>query len=134
MNDDLDARIRRLYAAVGETEEADLTKFPATVISNDKGIFFHQDFSGGKTEEQLANYLHSLIALIAGLEYHLYKWAANNGGDVDKIKASVRASRPFSIVHDLWDSEKHGHSPSRGNDRTGMAPQLLNINRVMKMT
>ena len=134
MNDDLETRLRRLYAAIGETQEADVAKFPATVIAGDKGVLIYQDFSGGRTDEQLTNSLQSLIALIAGLEYHLYKWAGSYGYGTDKAKRALKASRSFSIVHDLWNAEKHGYSPDRGGSRTGLAPQLFNVKRTMKLT
>lgn len=133
MNDDLDSRLRRLYAAIGDTQEADLDKFPAKVIADDKGILVHQEFSGGKTDEQLTNALQSLIALIAGLEYYLYIWAGKNAHGKDKVQLPLQGSLSFSIVHDLWNTEKHGYSPTRGGDRTGLAPQLLNVNRVMRL-
>src|SRR5260370_40341387 len=108
MNDDLEARLRRIYAAIGETQEPDVSKFPATVIANEKGILIHQDFSGGRTEEQLANAIQSLIALIAGLEYHLYKWADKNGDAVADGKLPLQASKSFSIVHELGNNATHG--------------------------
>src|SRR5690349_17537666 len=108
MSDDLEPRLRRLYAAIGETQEADLAKFPAQVHTNDKGVLIHQEFSDGQTDEQLTNALQSLIALIASLENHLCKWAGKNGHDVDKVKQSLRESHSFSIVYDLWNTEKHG--------------------------
>jgi hypothetical protein len=133
MNDDLETRLRRIYAAIGETQEPDVSKFPATVIASEKGVLVHQDFSGGRTEEQLTNLIQSLIALIAGLEYHLYKWAAKNGHDAEEVKLPLQASKSFSIVHDLWNNEKHGYSPGRGSNRSGLAPQLINVIRVMKL-
>jgi hypothetical protein len=133
MNDDLDYRLRRLYAAIGETQERDLAKISATVISNEKGILIHQDFSGGKTDEQLMNAIQSLIALIASLEYFLYKWADKNGYDRNKVKQQLQSSHSFSIVHALWNNEKHGYPPRPNDDRTGLAPQLLNVNRVMRV-
>jgi hypothetical protein len=133
MNDDLETRLRRIYAAIGETQEPDVSKFPATVIASEKGVLVHQDFSGGRTEEQLTNLIQSLIALIAGLEYHLYKWTAKNGHDAEEVKLPLQASKSFSIVHDLWNNEKHGYSPGRGSNRSGLAPQLINVIRVMKL-
>jgi hypothetical protein len=64
-------RIRRIYAAIEETIEADMSQLPAHVICTDKVKLFFQDFSGNATPEQLENRLHALIEIVASLEYHL---------------------------------------------------------------
>lgn len=131
MGDEIVQRVSRMYAAIGETLETDMTQFPAHVVRTDKWQFVLQDFSGNKSPEQLANVLHTLIALVASLEYHLGRWAHHNGHDQKRVTAAFKSSRPLQLIHDLWNAEKHGH-PVR-NDRSGIAPELKDIRRVMQL-
>ena len=131
--DDTSKRIRRMYAAVGETIEADMEKLPAHVVSTDriKGVI--QDFSGGVAPEELENALHTLIAILASLEYHLRRWAHHNEQDPEKVTEVFRNSRPLQLVHDLWNNEKHGYPRPHGQDRSGVAPRLNYVRRVMRL-
>ncbi len=134
MDDQLIQRIRRMYAAIGETVETEMSQLPAFVISTDKINAVFQDFRGNKTPEQLENALHSLIAIIASLEYHLRRWAHNNGHEPDKVTVTFRDSQPLQIIHDLWNNEKHGYPLPNGRDRSGVAPRLRDVRRVMRLT
>lgn len=138
MDNDLHARIRRLYAATGEAVEHDLTKFPTTVVSGrtasgSKLRGFFQDFSGGRSEAEISNSLHSLIALVAGLEYHLRKWAAHNGKSAGLVQETFNRSDALKIVHDLWNNDKHGYPPLKRNGKSGRAPRLESVHRVMQL-
>jgi len=134
MDDQIIQRIRRMYAAVGETVETEMGQLPAFVITTDKINAVFQDFRGNKTPEQIENVLHSLIAIVASLEYHLRRWAHHNGHEPNKVTATFRDSRPLQIIHDLWNSEKHGYPSPNGRDRSGVAPTLRGVRRVMRLT
>ena len=53
-NDDLISRVQRLYAAIGATEETDISKFMPKVISDGNRGYFYQDWSGGRSDVELA--------------------------------------------------------------------------------
>lgn len=131
---DLKGRIARLSAAVNQTIEKDLTKLPAKFASGKDGFSILQDFSGGKSDATLANELHSAIALIAGLEYFLQRWAAQNGKSAEHVRETFRQSTDLQIIHDLWNSEKHAESLQGGRDRSGRGPRLADIHRALKIT
>ena len=44
--DEIRERLRRLYTAVGDTIEPNLTRVPPVVIETGQTTFFMQDFSG----------------------------------------------------------------------------------------
>lgn len=131
---DLKQRIQRLYAAVNQTVEEDLTKLPAKVAVRNKTFTVFQDFSGGKSRAQLENELQTIVALVAGLEYHLQRWASHNGKSTEYVSHTFRASRSLQIVHDLWNVEKHGYPMPHGRDRSKIAPRLVDISSVMRLS
>jgi hypothetical protein len=130
--DDIHQRIRRLYAAIGENVETDMNQLPARIVQTEKIIGVIQDFRGHDSTEQLANTLHNLIALVASLEYHLRRWAHHNGHDPDVVSKAFQNSQPLQVVHDLWNVEKHGALQS-GRDRSGLAPKLGEVHRVLQL-
>jgi len=86
--DDIRERLRRLYAAVDETTERDLSRVPGVVSETDDSTFFVQDFSGDLTPEEMSNLAHSAIALVEHLPDHLRRLAKKLGhspADVDAV-------------------------------------------------
>ncbi len=132
MDDELINRIRRIYAAIGATEEADFHKLQATVVRTKKVIGLYQDFHGGLSKEELSNLAHSMIHNIASLPNHLEKWAANNKKDRNKVKDAVNHSPVLLVMIDLSNNDKHGYPPRKGG-RSGKSPKLVNINRVLQL-
>ncbi len=131
--EELLARLRRIYAAVNASKEFDMNKMPAKIIKNDKfeGIF--QDFSGGLSEEDIHNVAHTVIHNIANLQDHLRRWARKNGKEEGKIETTFKASEPLKLIQDLSNNDKHGYPP-RNDGCSGLAPKVINISRVMQMT
>jgi len=133
MDDELIQRIRRIYAAIGATEETDLGKLKATVVRTRNVVFVHQDFRGALDNEELSNLAHSLIHNIANLGDHLRKWAAHNGQDKNQVDEAVSRSLPLRIIKDLSNNDKHGYPPRDGG-RSEKCPRLVDINRVLELT
>lgn len=132
MDDTILRRISRIYAAIGDTEEDDPNKLRATVFQTDKIKAIFQDFHGDLSDDDLSNYAHMLIYNIAHLQYHLRRWAANNGHDETKVDQTVGNSFDLQIIKDLSNNDKHGYPP-RKRSHSGKYPQLMNINRVMQL-
>ena len=126
-------RIRRIYAAIGASEERDLSKLSAKVFDTGRvhGVF--QDFSGGMSEEEFANIAHSLIHNIANLKDHLKKWAARNGKDKSKVDQAFKESTALQVIQDLSNNDKHG-PPTRDAGRSGVSPRLVEPRRILRMT
>ena len=134
MDEQLIKRIGRLYAAIGDCIETDMNQLPAIPVSPGKMLGYMQDFRGNKTPEQLENSLQSSILLIGGLEYHLRRWAHHNQRDPELVTSKFKKSIALQIIHDLCNNEKHGYPLQQGKDRSGKAPKLVNVRRIMQLT
>lgn len=131
--DELLERMHRIYAALDETIEGDLSKFPPKVIDDEKGFAIYQDFLGGLSASQVSNLAHGLVHNIANFHDHLKRWARKNGQDPKRIDQVIAASPPLQIVKDLSNNDKHGYPPRDGG-HSGKAPKLAEVNRVMRLT
>ena len=131
--DELIDRLHRIYAAVDEAVEGDISKFPPKVISDAKGFALYQDFLGGLNASQVANLAHSLVHNIANLHDHLKRWARKNGHDPKRIDQALETSAPLQIIKDLSNNDKHGYPPRNGG-HSGKAPKLVEAKRVMRLT
>ena len=126
------SRLRRLYAAVEETTEHDLSRVPAVSLETAEARFWFQDFSGGLAPEKLSNLAHSAISLIAHLPNHLRRLATRLGRSSREIDALVESCPAVSILIDLANREKHG--VPRDGGRSGHAPELRNVTRVLRLS
>jgi hypothetical protein len=132
MDDAIQQRISRIYAAIGSIEEDDPQKLKATVVQTAKIKAVFQDFRGGFSDDDLANQAHSVIHNIANLRDHLRRWAAHNGQDKTEVDAAVGNCTELQIIKDLSNNDKHGYPPRDGGHST-RSPQLVEINRVMQL-
>lgn len=133
MDEELQKRIRRIYAAIGDTVEVDISKFQPQFGSSEECIFVFQDFRGGLSEEQISNIAHSAIHNLANLRDHLRRWANLSGCDPNKIDQAVQKSFELQVIMDLSNADKHGY-PQRDGGHSGRAPRLSEVNRVMKLS
>lgn len=132
-NDDLISMVQRLYAAIGATEETDISKFMPKVINDGNRVGFYQDWSGGHSDAELANTAHVLIYNIANLKDLLKKWAVRSGKDKTKVDDAFKSSQALKIIKDLSNNDRHGYDPKkRGN--SGKAPRVDRITSIMQMT
>jgi hypothetical protein len=131
-DDELTLRVRRLYAAIGAIVETDITKFVAQPIRDEHRVGFYQDWSGGLSEEEIANAAHSLIHNIAHLQNHLKKWAAANGRDKSQVDATFKDSQALQVIKDLSNNDKHGYPPRDGGN-SGRSPRIAKIRRILQL-
>jgi hypothetical protein len=61
MSDSLAKELGLLYASIGKTADYDLRKTPPTVHQSDRGVLIHQDFRGGRSDEEIENDLQLVI-------------------------------------------------------------------------
>jgi hypothetical protein len=128
MSEGIDERIRRLYTAIGETVEDDLSKF--IPVTDPARRYFQLDFRGDMTPEEMTNTAHAAVAQVAGLRDHLRKWAKHAKHDVGDVDAVVDASPALKLLIDVWNAEKHGYPPS-GRTLSGKAPRLGAVDRAL---
>jgi hypothetical protein len=132
MDDAIRERIRRNYAAIGAIEESDPQKLKATFIQTEKFNAVLQDFRGGYSDDELSNQAHMVIHNIANMRDHLRRWAAQHGQDTAKVDQTIDNCLELQIIQDLSNNDKHGYPPRDGG-RSGKCPQLIEINRVMRL-
>jgi len=132
-SDDLISRVQCLYAAIGATEETDLSEFMPTAISDGSRVGFYQDWSGGRSDAELANTANMLIYGIAHLKDPLKKWCARNGKDKTQVDNAFKNSQALRIITDLSNVAKHGYDPKKAGD-SGKSPRVDRITSIMRMT
>lgn len=132
VNGDLVFKVQRLHAAIEATEKTDISKFTPKVIDDGHRIGFYQDWTGGLSDADRANYVHSLISNIASLEYQLNKWADDNAYDKTKVKDAFNSSQALRIIHDLWNNDKHAGSLRQS--KSGLWPRLGEIRSFLQLT
>jgi hypothetical protein len=130
--DDIRERLRRLYAAVDDTTERDLSRVPGVVSGTKEATFFVQDFSGGLTSEKMSNLAHCAISLIAHLSDHLQRLARELGHNPAEIDGLIGSCPAVAILIDLANREKHG--APRDGGRSGRAPELRNLTRQLRLS
>jgi hypothetical protein len=131
MNDDIELRVRRIYAAIDSLSEEwrpGALRVKRFVSPKSYGIWV--DFNGGTSDEELANSVHTAIHNIANLRDHLRKWARRSKADVDIVNAAFDGSEALLIMMDLSNNDKHGYPPRDGG-LSGRAPYVGRVFRAM---
>lgn len=127
------AKIDRLRAAVGATEDRDLSKIKATVTQTANMVHVQHDFRGDLTQAQIDNMAWAVIRAIADLKDHLNKWAAAHGQQRDAGEVAVRSSPELALVVDLANFDKHG-AHDRNGGQSGQFPELRNLRRGLRIS
>lgn len=130
MDANISSRIQRIYAAIGRAIERDFSKFKPHIIRKPGTVTILQDFSGGQSQAELSEALHSLIANVASFHDHLKAWGRRNSVNGDTIHNFFQHSEDFCIVYDLWNRDKHG-GDSRDGGWSKKSPRLTAARRVM---
>ena len=128
----MEERLRRIYQAISDAEEEDMSKLPGEVYSGDV-VGVSQDFSAGVSEETFANLAHAMIHNISNLADHLRRWAKKNGKDKTRVDEALKASFELRVLLDLSNNDKHGYPPRDGG-HSGRLPRLLNPRRILRLT
>ncbi len=128
MSTQLKDRLKRIYAAIGETIQEDPSEFK-TVIQRKHGNTFTAsvDFRGDFTNEQLVNLALSAVHNVANLKDHLKRWEKQNIKNSSQVDDAIRQSEALQIIIDMSNYDKHG--PPRDDGLSGKGPQLTNIRR-----
>lgn len=121
-----------MHAAIGATEEKDLSEFKVSAAEQPGLIMFAADFSGGMADEELANAVQSAIYNVAHLRDHLRRWAKAEQKDLGQIDSGVSASLELKIILDLADVDKHGGS-RRDGGYSKLDPRIKNLDRALRL-
>ena len=133
MDPDINTRVERLYAAVGMAVDLDVLKYQPIYYCNEKVRGVVQEFSGGATEAEMSNSLHSLIHNIASFHDHLREWGPKHKINRENVHNYFKASTDFCIIRDLWNNDKHGYPPKDGSGWSRKAPRLRDVHRALQL-
>lgn len=134
IGDELLLRLRRINAAIAASVENDLSKVSPKVLTGNNFVEIYQDFSGDLSEEELSNLAHQVIHNVANLRDNLIRWADTNGKNAQRVWDTFNSSLEIRVIQDLSNNDKHGFPPKNGVGNSGIAPQVKEINRVMRLT
>jgi hypothetical protein len=138
--DDISARLERMYAVLGATENINLeshverwksVKEEITPHGVRRSITMGVGFNakGGVDAENIAL---AAIEKVIGLKDHLKNHLSNSGDNPQDVEALINSSTHLCIALDLWNKEKHG-SPLR-SARSSVDPSLANIRRTVVLS
>jgi hypothetical protein len=133
MDDDLNSRVRRIYAALAHVIGESIVEVVATHSAAGGLQFFAVDFREGLTDEEISNRVYSVISNIANLEGHLIRWVRAKGLNADLVRTVVDRSAELKLIIDLANNDKHGYPPRDGG-RSGHSPRLVGLDRWLAMT
>ncbi len=122
-------RIARVYAAFGEKSRLKPEDCEPVVHRTPQRLSYHQDFRGGRTQEQLEIDAATIINEIMGIRDRTKKWLIASAGNAARVDDFIKSDMAVALVHDLANTEKHGEL-----DRppfSGHRPKLLPVDRVM---
>src|SRR5690349_7817918 len=98
MDNDLNQRLRRIYAALTHVIGPEIRDLPVSMSRIGDISFVDVDFREGLTDEELSNRVHSVIDNIANLEGHLIRWAHATGIPAGTVQMAVANSDELRIV------------------------------------
>jgi hypothetical protein len=131
---ELERRIQRIYSSVDASIDVDIAKLtPASVVDTANSYSAHYDFSGNLTDSDLLNIVYGIIHNIANFRAHAKKWLKDNGKNENSIEQVVDKSLSLKLAIDLSNYEKHPYPPRDGG-RSGLAPTLTRVKRLLSMT
>ncbi len=130
-NDDVQHRLERIYAAIGETIARGPERLRPTIVPDGRG--FRITFDGGLTQLQQENVAMYAVFHVAHLRDHLKKWAKVHGADPEQVETAVSSSRSAQVVIDLANRDKHG-GPGRDGGLSGLAPRISRFRGVLRLT
>lgn len=130
MTTDIVQRIRRMYYALAQTKNNEVSKIVPLLHGLPIEFVWLVDFNQGKSEAELHDKAFNLIANIASIKDHLKLFCENRskqfrGDDLIDTNLSV------GLVHDLWNTDKHG---ALKKSRIGHFPRLRELRQSLRLT
>jgi hypothetical protein len=131
--DEFEARVRRLYAAIGATVDEAVSEHRPLVRVTERVFEMYQDWNGGLNEDQVAILGTTAISHVANLRNHLFRWAAASGRSAEEVTNAIRQSLALQVILDLANNEKHGYPP-RDAGQSGRRPKVTEWQRMLQLS
>jgi hypothetical protein len=130
--DELQSRLKRIFAALGDTLVVDFADYKPQIADGEKFVFLLHEIRTRPTKEDVHNAVFSAIANVGSLKDNLKKWATRNGRDPARVEEFVRSSFDLQVILDLWNGDKHGY-PLRFS-HSGREPRLTDLRTVLSLS
>ena len=126
-------KIERLYEAVKDSRDSDLSNYPPIYEVRDNIVRITQDFNRGLNTPQLRNVAFQIIRSIADLKDHLRGAARRAGHDPEEVERAIDDCPSLQLVIDLANFDKHGGHDKPNKQRSGKSPRLQNVRGALRM-
>lgn len=125
-------RLNRIKLALGDRSRRPMSEAHPLVINTARfrGVF--QDFSGGKSTEQLEIDASTIIGEFMGLRDRVKDWLKVRRRSAETVGNFMKSHKSVSLLHDLGNADKHGQLTRR--TFSGVTPSLRNVHRAGKFT
>jgi hypothetical protein len=130
--DELQGRLKRIFAALGDTLVVDFADYKPELADAEKFVFLLHEIRTRPSKEDVHNATFSAIANVGSLKDNLKKWATRNGRDAARVEEFVRNTFDLQVVLDLWNGDKHGY-PLRFS-HSGREPKLTDLRTVLSLS
>lgn len=124
-------RLARVIAAFGDKSRFRPEEIAPTIEVSESGFSYVQDFTGGRSQENLDADAAAIINEIMGLRDRTKAWLKNTHGDVSKVDKFIKSEPATALVHDLANTDKHAQLD--GPPFSGHKPRLSKVNRVVTL-
>ena len=131
MLDILDRKIRQMHEALGQLQNSDISSVKSEEERTGTRYYCKVDFSGGKSDAELANVATLLVANIACIKDHLKSWC-KSADRVFEGDALIDSDINVAIVHDLWNIDKHAELDKA--PRSGCIPKIKDLHQSLRLS
>ena len=131
MLDVLDRKIRQMHEALGQLESTDISSVKPEEERTGTRYYCKVDFSGRKSDAELANVATLLFTNIACIKDHLKSWCKSTG-TVFEGDALIDSDINVAIIHDLWNIDKHAELNKP--PRSGCIPRINDLHQSLRLS
>ncbi len=129
---DLDAKLKRLYFALGEQYDTDIsTNINDKRIAFPDGRFEHRTSFGSNDPEKNQNLVMNAIHIVGSLKDIIKQKLIEAGQDPRLYEEMINNNEPLALVTDLDNKDKHG-DPLTHKSRTCKDPQIVRIVQALR--
>lgn len=129
---DLDAKLKRLYVALGERYDQDISSnITDSLNSFGDGRFEHRVTFGKNKPEENENVIMNAIHLIGSLKDIIKAKLQDSDQEVQMYEDLINDNLALALITDLDNKDKHG-DPLTHSSRSNKNPKIVNIQQGLR--
>jgi hypothetical protein len=133
MSTNLIDKIERLYEAVDNSRDPNLSNYPPIYELRGDMVTITQDFNRGRSSPKLRNVAFEIVRSIADLKDYLRAAAKRTGHDPEEVERAIDTCPSLQLLIDLANFDKHGGHAKPAKQRSGKSPRLENVRGALRM-